>query len=141
MVYLKPSTIRTHQLQPFPKHPNIHLSNHTIHIYIKQPWRHHTALSQSNINRDIIINIYNNIIIIIIIIKTTCTENLKKYITQGSNQRLTASWINRYQGNKGPREPMSSKIVIKYTFSGILQFSFKRCCCGIFLIYFFVLTA
>ena len=37
------------QLQPFPKHPNIHISNHTIHIYIKQPWRYHTALSQSNI--------------------------------------------------------------------------------------------
>ena len=36
---------------PPPKHPNIHLSNHTIHIYIKQSWRHHTALSRSNINR------------------------------------------------------------------------------------------
>ena len=35
-----------------PKHPNIHLSNHTIHIYIKQPWRHHSAQSQSNNNRN-----------------------------------------------------------------------------------------
>ena len=40
----KSTTIFTQQLQPFPKHPNIHLSNHTIHMYIKQPWRHHTIL-------------------------------------------------------------------------------------------------
>ena len=25
--------------------PTFHLSHHTIHIHIKQPWRHHTALS------------------------------------------------------------------------------------------------
>ena len=31
--------------------PYIHLSNHPIHIYIKQPLRHNTALSQSNINQ------------------------------------------------------------------------------------------
>ena len=50
-VYLKPATIRTQQLQPFPKRPNIHLLNHTSHISFKQPWRHHTTLSQSNITR------------------------------------------------------------------------------------------
>ena len=44
----QPATIRTVQLQPFPKHPNIHLSNHTIHIYIKQPWRHHTRGTRDN---------------------------------------------------------------------------------------------
>ena len=50
LVDLEPATIQTQQLQPFPKHPNIHLSNHIIHIYVKQSRRHHTALSQSNIN-------------------------------------------------------------------------------------------
>ena len=40
----------TQQYQPFHKHPCIHLSYHTIDIYIliKQPWRYHTTLSQFN---------------------------------------------------------------------------------------------
>ena len=56
-MYLKPATIHTQQLQPF---PNIQLSNHTIHIYIKQPWRHNTALPQSNINRKPFIQIISH---------------------------------------------------------------------------------
>ena len=50
LLYLKPANIYTRQFQKFPKHPNIHLSHHAINIYIRQPWRHHTTLSQSNIN-------------------------------------------------------------------------------------------
>ena len=33
-VFLKPATIYIQQFQPFSKHPNIHLSHHTIRIYI-----------------------------------------------------------------------------------------------------------
>ena len=43
--------IRTQQIQSFPKHQHSLLEPHHPYIYIKQPWRHHTALFPSNINR------------------------------------------------------------------------------------------
>ena len=42
----------------YSKHPSFHLSHHTIHIHVKWPWRYYTTLSQSNINRKLLILIF-----------------------------------------------------------------------------------
>ena len=59
MVYLEPATIYTQQFQPFSKHPCFHLVHHIIHIFIKQLWRHHTTLSQSNSDRKSLTHIHS----------------------------------------------------------------------------------
>ena len=46
-----PPPLDAQQFQPFPLYPNIHSLHHTIHIYIKQPWRQHTTLFQLKISR------------------------------------------------------------------------------------------
>ena len=57
-VYLKPVTSHTQQFLSFSNHLSIHLSHHSIHIYIKQPWRHHTTLSQSDTDRKLLTQIH-----------------------------------------------------------------------------------
>ena len=55
----QPATCCNQQYQSFPEHPIITPSQNTIHIYIKQSWRHQTKLSHANINRKPLTHIHS----------------------------------------------------------------------------------